>query len=37
MPDDIDWSLTTFDGLRLHQHRQFKALPFREKLERSSR
>lgn len=34
MTDDIDWKLTTFDGLRLHQHREFMKLSFREKIER---
>ena len=30
---DIDWSITTWEGNRLHQHREFYALPFRRKLE----
>jgi hypothetical protein len=30
----VDWSLVTHDGLRLHRHRQFLALPFMEKLKR---
>jgi hypothetical protein len=30
---DIDWSLTTWKGSRLQQHREFLALPFRRKLE----
>lgn len=30
--DAIDWSLTTWEGNRLRQHREFQALPFREKL-----
>lgn len=30
----VDWSLVTHEGLRLHQHRQFLALPFIEKLKR---
>ena len=30
---DIDWSLTTWKGSRLQQHREFHALPFRRKLE----
>ena len=29
----IDWSLTTWKGSRLDQHRKFLALPFRRKLE----
>jgi hypothetical protein len=33
-PDDsIDWSLTTWKGSRLQQHREFYALPFARKLE----
>ena len=32
MSDSIDWSLTTFEGNRLRQHREFMALPFREKM-----
>jgi hypothetical protein len=32
MTDDIDWSLTTFEGNRRRQHEEFRALPFREKL-----
>jgi len=31
--DDIDWSLTTFEGLRMRQHQEFRALPLREKIE----
>jgi hypothetical protein len=31
-PEEVDWSVTTFDGLRLQQMREFAALPFREKL-----
>lgn len=34
MPDDIDWSLTTFEGLRRKQREEFAALSFAEKLER---
>ena len=34
MPDDIDWSVTTFEGNRRRQHEEFLALPLREKLER---
>jgi hypothetical protein len=30
---EIDWSLTTWKGSRLQQHREFLALPFRRKLE----
>lgn len=33
MTDDIDWSLTTFEGNRLRQHREFLALSFREKMQ----
>jgi hypothetical protein len=29
-----DWSVTTFDGNRMRQHREFQALPFREKVRR---
>jgi len=34
LPDDssIDWSVCTYDGARLANHRQFAALPFAEKL-----
>ena len=33
-PDDsIDWTLTTWKGSRLQQHREFHALPFASKLE----
>jgi hypothetical protein len=31
--DDIDWSLTKFEGNRLRQHREFLALSFREKMQ----
>lgn len=31
-PDEIDWSLTTFEGLRQRQREEFRALSFREKL-----
>lgn len=34
MGDEIDWSLTTFEGLRRRQHQEFAALSFAEKLER---
>ena len=30
---NIDWSLTTWKGSRLQQHREFYALPLRQKLE----
>lgn len=30
--EEIDWSLTTWKGNRRQQHRDFVALPFREKL-----
>lgn len=33
MSDPVDWSLTSWDGNRLRQHREFLALSFREKLE----
>jgi hypothetical protein len=29
----IDWNLCTWKGSRLQQHREFRALPFRRKLE----
>jgi hypothetical protein len=32
MADSIDWTLTTFDGNRIRQHREFMALSFREKM-----
>lgn len=32
--DEIDWSLTTFEGLRRKQRQEFAALSFEEKLER---
>lgn len=32
MTDQVDWSLTTFEGNRRAQHLAFLALPFREKL-----
>ena len=31
--DQIDWSLTTWKGSRLRQHREYLTLPFRRKLE----
>lgn len=33
MDEGIDWNLTTWEGNRLRQHREFQALPFRRKLE----
>lgn len=33
MTDDVDWSLTTWEGNRRRQHRDFLKLSFREKLE----
>ena len=30
---NIDWTLTTWKGSRLQQHREFYALPLRQKLE----
>ena len=30
---EVDWTLTTWKGSRLQQHREFAALPFRRKLE----
>ena len=32
MSDQIDWSLTTWEGNRRRQHAEFRSLPFREKL-----
>ena len=32
--DDIDWSLTTWEGSRRRQHQEYLALPFSEKLRR---
>ena len=34
MPDEVDWSVTTFEGNRRRQHEEFRALSFREKLMR---
>jgi len=34
MPDEIDWSVTTFAGNRRRQHEEFLALSFREKVVR---
>ena len=31
--DDADWAATTFEGCRRRHHREFYALPFRQKLE----
>lgn len=31
-PDEVDWSVTTWQGNRLRQHREFLALPLRDKL-----
>jgi hypothetical protein len=33
MTDSVDWSVTTWEGNRLRQHREYLALPFRKKLE----
>jgi hypothetical protein len=33
MGEDIDWTLTTWEGSRRRQHREFLALSFREKLQ----
>lgn len=32
MADSVDWSVTTFEGNRLRQHREFMQLSFRDKL-----
>lgn len=32
MNDPIDWSVTSWEGSRRQQHREYLALPFREKL-----
>lgn len=34
MDERVDWSLVTFEGVRLERHRAFLALSFREKLAR---
>ena len=34
MPEQPDWRATSWEGNRLRQHREFLALPFREKLRR---
>jgi hypothetical protein len=34
MRDDEVWESTSWEGNRLRQHREFLALPFREKLRR---
>lgn len=31
--DEIDWSVTTWEGNRRRQHQEYYALPFRRKLE----
>jgi hypothetical protein len=33
MSEPIDWSVTTWEGNRRRQHREFRALSFREKME----
>jgi hypothetical protein len=33
MLDDFDWSVTTWEGSRRLQHREFYALPFRQKVQ----
>jgi hypothetical protein len=33
MNDPVDWSVTSWDGNRRQQHREYLALSFREKLE----
>ncbi|MEX2583654.1 MAG: hypothetical protein WD766_10285 [Gemmatimonadota bacterium] len=33
MSDEIDWELTTWEGNRRRQRREFLDLPFRKKLE----
>ncbi len=37
MPEEIDWSLTTFAGVRLRHMRAFHALPLREKIRQIER
>ena len=32
MSDEIDWTLTTWEGNRRRQHAEFRALPLRAKL-----
>lgn len=32
MNEEVDWNLTTWEGNRRQQHREFLALSFREKL-----
>jgi hypothetical protein len=34
MPEQPDWRSTSWEGNRLRQHREYLALPFREKLRR---
>ena len=33
MTEEIDWSVTTWEGHRRRQHREYLALSFREKIE----
>ncbi|MFI5309703.1 MAG: hypothetical protein ACHQQ3_00605 [Gemmatimonadales bacterium] len=33
MADEPDWTLVTWEGNRLRQHREFQALTFRQKLQ----
>lgn len=33
MNDPVDWSVTSWEGSRRQQHREYLALPFRQKLE----
>jgi hypothetical protein len=33
MPEEIDWSVTTWEGHRRQQHREYLALSLREKIE----
>lgn len=32
MTEEIDWTLATWEGTRRRQHREFRALSFREKV-----
>lgn len=32
MPEEIDWTVTTWEGNRRRQHAEFRALSLREKL-----
>jgi hypothetical protein len=34
MPDEVDWTVTTFEGNRRRQLEEFAALPFRDRLDR---